>query len=140
MQVDLTRQQFVQTTWALRGVSCDIVSDRLLDPYVNNTLAWAVTSDFKAALNAAGWPEAADSVVAVRQPCATFNVNGTKYASFRVMVKFNSTNSTTVRNQMLVAVAGRSAKPCSGGYNQQKYENVAALWARGPFIVSQNSE
>lgn len=69
------RCHLLQTTWALRGVSCDIVSDRLLDPYVNNTLAWAVTSDFKAALNAAGWPEAADSVVAVRQPCATFNVS-----------------------------------------------------------------
>jgi hypothetical protein len=68
----------------------------------------------------------------------SLQVNNTKYASYRVMVKFNSTNSTSVRNAMFAAVAAKSAKPCSGGYNRGLYANVAALWARGPFVVSQN--
>jgi hypothetical protein len=65
----------LQATWCLKGVSCDDVSDRLQYPYINHTLAIAVVADFKAVLDAAGWPEAADSVVAVRQPCITFNVS-----------------------------------------------------------------
>jgi hypothetical protein len=56
------------------------------------------------------------------------------------MVKFNSTNTTAYRNKMYAGVAANKAKPCSGGYDQQLYSNVAALWARGPFIVSQNCE
>jgi hypothetical protein len=65
----------LQATWALRGVSCDDVADRLQYPYINNTLAWAVIADFQAALVDARWPAAADSVVAVRQPCVTFDVS-----------------------------------------------------------------
>jgi hypothetical protein len=67
-------------------------------------------------------------------------VNNTKYACYRVMVKFNSTNSTSVRNAMFAAVAFDAASPCTGGYNQLAYKNVAALWAQGPFQVSQNCE
>jgi hypothetical protein len=57
-----------------------------------------------------------------------------------VMVKFNSTNSTKIRNRMFHAVASNASRPCTGGYNRQVYANVAALWAEGPFRVSQNSE
>jgi hypothetical protein len=56
------------------------------------------------------------------------------------MVKFNSTNSTKVRNKMFRAVARNVSRPCTGGYNRQTYANVASLWAQGPFKVSQNSE
>jgi hypothetical protein len=57
-----------------------------------------------------------------------------------VMVKFNSTNTTKVRNKMFHAVASNASRPCTGGYNKQLYANVAALWAEGCFRVSQTSE
>jgi hypothetical protein len=66
----------LQATWALEGVSCDDVSTQLNNAYVNNTLAQRVVGDFKAELTKQGWPEAAKTVVAVRQPCVTFNVSG----------------------------------------------------------------
>jgi hypothetical protein len=59
----------LQATWALEGVSCADVATTLNDQFVNNTLAKAVISDFQNALNAANWPAAAATVVAVRQPC-----------------------------------------------------------------------
>jgi hypothetical protein len=67
--------QVLQATWALRGTTCSAVATQLKNPRVNHSLALALVRDFKAALDAAGWPAAADSVVAVRQPCVTFNVS-----------------------------------------------------------------
>jgi hypothetical protein len=58
-----------------RGVTCEGVSSKLNKPLVTHTLALAIVADFKAALNAAGWPGAAGTVVAVRQPCMDFNVS-----------------------------------------------------------------
>jgi hypothetical protein len=65
----------LQATWALQGVTCSRVATQLQNPYVNHTLARAVIADFQAALVDAGWPAAADRVVAVRQPCVTFDVS-----------------------------------------------------------------
>jgi hypothetical protein len=63
------------------------------------------------------------------------------YASFRVGVRFNSTNTTQVRDEMWNGVGSPGiAKPCSGGYNTILYKNVAALFAKHKFTVSQNSE
>jgi hypothetical protein len=66
--------------------------------------------------------------------------DNTPYASYRVLVRFNSTNSTDVRDAMFNAVGSAGGSPCSGGYSRALYANVAALWARGPFNVSQNSK
>jgi hypothetical protein len=67
--------------------------------------------------------------------------NGRTYASFRVGVRFNSTNTTQVRDEMWNGVGSPGiAKPCSGGYNTILYKNVAALFAKHKFKVSQNSE
>ncbi|KAF6256398.1 hypothetical protein COO60DRAFT_1461688 [Scenedesmus sp. NREL 46B-D3] len=135
--VNLTRQQFVQATWALQDVTCANLSAK--DPLFNNTLAKAVIKDFETALTASGWPDA--PVVAVRQPCldttALHNLaeldkavslfNGRTYASFRVGVRFNSTNTTQV------------AGLCTGGYVTSLYKNVAALFAEHDLKVSQNN-
>ncbi|WIA34876.1 hypothetical protein OEZ86_013169 [Tetradesmus obliquus] len=134
----MTRQQFVQATWALEGVTCAGVSNQLNDKTVNNTLAKAVIADFQAALNSSGWPEAAATVRAVRQPCLDIQAGDKAYASYRVMVRFNSTNTTSIRDVMFNATGSVSASRCSGGYSRLLYANVAALWARGPFTVSQN--
>jgi hypothetical protein len=56
------------------------------------------------------------------------------------MIRFNSTNNTDVRDLMFGAVGTGAAGRCTGGYNTLLYRNVAALWAKGPFKVSQNSE
>ena len=67
--------------------------------------------------------------------CCCLQINGTKYASYRVLVRFNSTTTTAVKDTMyLGAVSG----PCVGGYNETLYSNVAALFK--DFKVSQNSE
>jgi hypothetical protein len=58
-------------------VTCNEVATKLNDPTVNNTLARAVIADFQAKLSASVWPNAASSVVAVRQPCLTSNVSAT---------------------------------------------------------------
>jgi hypothetical protein len=63
-----------QATWALEDVTCNDVANRLRFPFINHTLALAVIADFQTALVSDGWPAAAESVVAVRQPCVTFNV------------------------------------------------------------------
>jgi hypothetical protein len=65
----------LQATWGLEGVTCEEAATKLNDQTVNNTLARAVIADFQAALNLAQWPEAAKTVVAVRQPCLTSNVS-----------------------------------------------------------------
>jgi hypothetical protein len=72
--VNLTRQQFVQATWALQDVTCAGVFTTAKDKNFNNTLAKAVEQDFKDALVAAGWPGAAAVVRAVRQPCKDITV------------------------------------------------------------------
>jgi hypothetical protein len=64
----------LQASWALEDVTCTDVSDRLQFPFINHTLALAVIADFQTALISSGWPAAAESVVAVRQPCVTFRV------------------------------------------------------------------
>jgi hypothetical protein len=56
------------------------------------------------------------------------------------MVRFNSTTTTDVRDLMFGAVGTGAAGRCTGGYNKLLYRNVTALFARGPFKVSQNSE
>ncbi|KAF6256396.1 hypothetical protein COO60DRAFT_1657879 [Scenedesmus sp. NREL 46B-D3] len=125
--VNLTRQQFVQATWALQDVTCADVSAK--DTYFNNTLAKAVIADFKTALAAAGWPDA---------PVVAFK-NKT-YASFRVGVRFNSTNSTQVRDDMWRAIGDpKVAGLCTGGYDTSLYAKVAALFDQHEFKVSQNN-
>eukprot|EP00883_Tetradesmus_obliquus_P004242 jgi/Sobl393_1/14568/SZX79144.1 len=132
--ITLGRQQFVQATWALEGVTCDDVTNQTGLKYVNNTLAQKVILDFQAELTKQGWPEAVKTVVAVRQPCVTFDINSTKYASYRVLVRFNSTTTTAVKDTMFLgAVTG----PCVGGYSKTLYSNVAALFK--DFKVSQNT-
>jgi hypothetical protein len=56
------------------------------------------------------------------------------------MIRFNSTTSFAIRDEMFRGVSTDAAKPCTGGYDQALYKNVAALFAKGPFKVSQNSE
>eukprot|EP00883_Tetradesmus_obliquus_P014743 jgi/Sobl393_1/780/SZX70716.1 len=132
--ITLGRQQFVQATWALEGVTCDDVTNQTGLKYVNNTLAQKVILDFQAELTKQGWPEAVKTVVAVRQPCVTFDINSTKYASYRVLVRFDSTTTTAVKDTMFLgAVTG----PCVGGYSKTLYSNVAALFK--DFKVSQNN-
>jgi hypothetical protein len=49
--------------------------------------------------------------------------NGRTYASFRVGVRFNSTNTTQVRDEMWNGIGSPGiAKPCSGGYNTILYK------------------
>jgi hypothetical protein len=69
--VNLTRQQFVQATWALQDVTCAGVAAK--DRIFNNTLAVAVIQDFRRALTAEGRPTA--PIVAVRQPCLDTTVS-----------------------------------------------------------------
>uniref|UniRef100_A0A383V5R8 Uncharacterized protein n=1 Tax=Tetradesmus obliquus TaxID=3088 RepID=A0A383V5R8_TETOB len=138
--VNLTRQQFVQATWALQDVTCAGVYATAKDKNFNNTLALAVTRDFMDVLNAAGWPAAALSVRVVRQPCKDITYNNKTYASFRAGVRFNSTTDTQVRDDMWAAVADPdTASPCTGGYNTTLYKNVAALFAKYSLKVSQNN-
>jgi hypothetical protein len=54
------------------------------------------------------------------------------------MIRFNSTNSTDVRDLMFAGVATGATNPCLGGFNRLLYPTVAALFAK--FKVSQNSE
>ncbi|WIA09691.1 hypothetical protein OEZ85_009076 [Tetradesmus obliquus] len=139
--VNLTRQQFVQATWALQDVTCAGVYATAKDKNFNNTLALAVTRDFMDVLNAAGWPAAALSVRVVRQPCKDITYNNKTYASFRAGVRFNSTTDTQVRDDMWAAVGDPdTASPCTGGYNTTLYKNVAALFAKYSLKVSQNME
>jgi uncharacterized protein YcnI len=63
-----------------------------------------------------------------------------KFASFRAGVKFNSTTTTNVRDNMFKGVATAEASPCAGGYNRTHYKNVSALFTKHGFKVSQNSE
>lgn len=72
--------------------------------------------------------------------CCTccLQINGTKYASYRTMIKFNGTTDTAVKDAMFNAVGGVSAGRCTGGYDTKLYKTVAALFK--PFKVSQNSE
>jgi hypothetical protein len=72
--------------------------------------------------------------------CSPLQVDDKPYASYRVMIRFNSTNSTEVRDMMFSGIGSGVAGPCTGGYNQWLFANVAALWAKGQFKVSQNSE
>jgi hypothetical protein len=67
-------------------------------------------------------------------------VAGKNYASYRTMIRFNSTTTLDVRDMMFNGVSTAAANPCAGGYNTTLYKTVAALFARGPFKVSQNSE
>eukprot|EP00883_Tetradesmus_obliquus_P004752 jgi/Sobl393_1/15128/SZX67957.1 len=138
--IALSRQQFVQASWALQGVTCTSVYATARDKHFNNTLAKAVENDFKDALTSAGWPAAAKTVVAVRQPCRDITYKKINYASFRVGVRFNSTTDNKIRDDMWTAVGSPSvAKPCSGGYNTALYKNVAALFAKNKFKVSHNN-
>ncbi|WIA09708.1 hypothetical protein OEZ85_009092 [Tetradesmus obliquus] len=138
--VNLTRQQFVQATWALQDVTCAGVYATAKDKNFNNTLALAVTRDFMDVLNAAGWPAAALSVRVVRQPCKDITYNNKTYASFRAGVRFNRTTDTQVRDDMWAAVGDPdTASPCTGGYNTTLYKNVAALFAMYSLKVSQNN-
>ncbi|WIA29780.1 hypothetical protein OEZ86_012254 [Tetradesmus obliquus] len=138
--ITLTRQQFVQATWALQGVTCAGVYATAKDKNFNNTLAKAVTKDFADALTSAGWPSAAKTVVAVRQPCRDVTFKDKTYASLRVGVRFNSTTDTQVRDDMWAAVGSpKVTKLCTGGYNTTLYKNVAALFAKHKFKVSQNN-
>ncbi|KAF6252818.1 hypothetical protein COO60DRAFT_496788 [Scenedesmus sp. NREL 46B-D3] len=137
--VALTRQQFVQATFGLKGVTCDQVSAILNDPFVNNTFSRAVIADFQTQLIKDGWPAAAAVVVAVRQPCLTSNIDGENYASYRTMIRFNSTNSTSTRDTMFAGLSTAVARPCTGGYNRGLYRAVTALFAQLPFNVSQNN-
>ena len=70
--------------------------------------------------------------------CKLLQINGTNYASYRTMIKFNGTTDTAVKDMMFMAVGGGSAGRCTGGYDTTLYKNVAALFK--PFKVSQNSE
>jgi hypothetical protein len=79
-------------------------------------------------------------VLSVAAAAAAVQVAGVKYASYRTMARFNSTNTTNVRDMMFGGVSTATAKPCAGGYNTTLYKNVATLFAKGPFKVSQNSE
>ncbi|KAF6256411.1 hypothetical protein COO60DRAFT_1640756 [Scenedesmus sp. NREL 46B-D3] len=89
--VNLTRQQFVQATWALQDVTCANFKDKT-------------------------------------------------YASFRVGVRFNSTNSTQVRDDMWRAIGDpKVAGLCTGGYDTSLYAKVAALFDQHEFKVSQNN-
>jgi hypothetical protein len=65
-------------------------------------------------------------------------MNDTAYASYRVLVKFNGTSTTDVKDMMYDGVASRSSGPCQGLYNRTLFTNVAELWSKGPFAVSQN--
>jgi hypothetical protein len=66
--------------------------------------------------------------------------NRKTYASFRVGVRFNSTNTTQVRDTMWAGIGSPSAAGlCTGGYNKTLFASVAALYARFNFKVSQNS-
>jgi hypothetical protein len=67
-------------------------------------------------------------------------IDSQRYASYRAMVRFNSTNTTEVADQMFAGVGTAGARPCFGGYSRLLYPNVAALFAVGSFKVSQNSE
>jgi hypothetical protein len=71
--VPLTRTQFVQATWALKGVTCTQVN--AASSNFNNTLANAMIDDIKAALVLYGWPAAVPFVRARRQPCMDFEVS-----------------------------------------------------------------
>jgi hypothetical protein len=87
--VNLTRQQFVQATWALQDVTCAGVFSTAKDKNFNNTLAKAVEQDFKDALVAAGWPGAAAVVRAVRQPCKDITVRCSNAAVLRYFKECN---------------------------------------------------
>lgn len=65
-------------------------------------------------------------------------IDGQQYASYRAMVRFNSTTTTEAADIMFAGIAMSS--PCTGGYNKILYKKIAALFAAGPFTVSQNSE
>jgi hypothetical protein len=79
LAVNLTRQQFVQVTWALKDVTRAGVAAR--DRTFNNTLAVAGIQDFRRALTVDGWPQA--PVVAVRQPCFDTTVNKSRWSQLR---------------------------------------------------------
>jgi hypothetical protein len=72
--------------------------------------------------------------------CTALQIDGQRYASYRAMVHFNGTTTTEVADIMFAGIGTRSARPCLGSYNRVLYPNVAALFALGPFKVSQNSE
>jgi hypothetical protein len=66
--------------------------------------------------------------------------NRRTYASFRVGIRFNITNTTQVRDTMWTGIGSPSAAGlCTGGYNRALFARVAALFARFNFKVSQNS-
>lgn len=138
--VSPTRVQFVQATWTLQDATCASVFETTKDKVFNNTLAKAVIQDFADALTFNGWLAAAKGVLAVRQPCRDITFKSKTYASFRVGVRFNSTNDTRVRDEMWTAIGAPGvANLCSGGYNKILYKNVAALFAKHKFTVSQNN-
>jgi hypothetical protein len=68
-------------------------------------------------------------------------VDSVNYASLRTQVKINGTNTTEVRDLMFDGVGtGGPPKRCTGQYRRLLYPAVTALFARGNFRVSQNSE
>jgi hypothetical protein len=83
----LTRQQFVQASWALQDITCAGVAAK--DRNFNNTLAVAVVQDFRNALTTAGWPNA--PVVALRQPCFDLTVSRAKVVDTHCKVRRCST-------------------------------------------------
>jgi hypothetical protein len=73
--------------------------------------------------------------------CRTrLQINGESYASYRAMVRFNSTNTTEMADMMFAGIGSGAGRPCAGSYSRILYANMAALFAVGPFKVSQNSE
>jgi hypothetical protein len=71
----------LQATFALKGETCESAARKLgftdkFEARMGNVLALAMIQDMQRALVAAGWPAAAPGVVALRSPCADFNVSG----------------------------------------------------------------
>ena len=94
-----------QATWALQNKTCDEVSAQLNNPFVNNTLAQKVILDFQAELTRQGWPEAAKTVVAVRQPCVTFDVSCRACRTTQILLLHDVSTHMLCHNKVTVAVA-----------------------------------